>query len=227
MLLLDEPRKSVTLANIAERPVLSLNRGFSAPITLDAGLSDTDLAFLAAHDSDPFNRWQAIQTIALGLLTGNVAALRAGKPPKSSDALVAALNSTLKDRSLEPAFVALALTLPSEADMAREIGQDIDPDAIYAARTALRAEIGSKLGTELREIYSNLAVPGPYSPKAEHAGRRALRNVALDLLCAGADAAEIARAKAQYDTADNMTDRFAALATLTLHRHAGAHRRAR
>ena len=86
--------------------------------------------------------------------------------------------------TLEPAFVALALTMPGEADIAREIGRDVDPDAIFAARTALRAAIGEHLGAALAERYRQLADRGPYSPDAASAGRRALRNTCLDLMAA-------------------------------------------
>ena len=108
-------------------PVLSLNRGFSAPIRLVANLSAADLQHLAARDSDPFNRWQALQTLALRVLMANVSALRAGKNTNSDNGLLEALAAILADTSLEPAFVAQALTPPSEADIAREIGSDVDP----------------------------------------------------------------------------------------------------
>lgn len=106
---------------------------------------------------------------------------------------------------------------PGEGDIAREIGRDIDPDAIFRARLGLRAAIGERLGSALTKVYDRTAVPGPYSPDAASAGRRALRNVALDLLAAGGAAQTIARAARQYEAADNMTDRLAALATLSQH----------
>ena len=143
------------------------------------------------------------------------------------DKLIAALAAILDDAALEPAFVALALVPPGEGDIAREIGHDIDPDAIFRARTALRADIGEQLGPALATAYDRMAVAGPYSPDAASAGRRALRNVALDLLAATAAPEAIARAARQYDAADNMTDRMAALATLVAARRAGARARAR
>jgi aminopeptidase N len=205
------------LADIAERPVLSINRGFSAPINLHTDLATDDLAFLAAHDSDAFNRWQALQTISMRLLLDNVAAIRAGRAQRNDDKLLRAFAAALEDTTLELAFIALALTLPSEGDIAREIGKDIDPDAIFQARTALRAEISQRLGPALSTVYERMAVDGGYSPDAKSAGRRALRNVALDLLAANAEPAAIARAARQYRNADNMTDRMSALATLSLH----------
>src|SRR5205807_3578531 len=143
-----------------------------------------DLRFLAARDSDPFNRWQVVQTLATRLLTDNVAALRSGGPTRTDRGLLHALGAILDD-TLENAFVALALTLPGEADLAREIGRDVDPDAIFAARTALRAEIGRHLAGALAGRYAGLTdTTAPYRPDAEGAGRRALRSTCLDLMVA-------------------------------------------
>jgi aminopeptidase N len=133
------------------------------------------------------------------------------------DKLMAALAAILDDQTLEPAFVALALAPPGEGDIAREIGSDIDPDAIFHARLNLRATIGDRLGPALASAYDNMAVTGPYSPDSASAGRRTLRNAALDLLAAAGTPEAIARAVRQYDASDNMTDRMAALATLSLH----------
>jgi aminopeptidase N len=214
---LTEPAQRFVFTDVEERPVLSINRGFSAPIKLVTDLSADDLAFLAAHDTDPFNRWQALQSIATRLLIDNVAAIRAGETPASDDRLMVALAALIEDVRLEPAFVALALVLPGEGDIAREIGRDIDPDAIHRARLALRTDIGVRLGAALSTLYERLTVPGGYTPDATSAGRRALRNVALDLIAAGGNPRGIDRAARQYETADNMTDRMAALATLALH----------
>jgi aminopeptidase N len=214
---LTEQTARFEFAGIGERPVLSINRGFSAPINLVTDLGADDLAFLAAHDSDPFNRWQAIQTISMRLLLDNVAATRAGRPLREDDRLGNALVAVLEDSTLEPAFAALALILPSDGDIAREIGKDIDPDAIFQARTALRMELGGRLGVRLAAVYERMTGGDRYSPDAGSAGRRALRNTALDLLAANGAAAAIARATGQYRNADNMTDRMAALATLSLH----------
>ena len=204
-------------SDVRERPVLSINRGFSAPINLRTDLGIDDLAFLAARDSDAFNRWQALQTISMRLLLDNVAATRTGQALRKDDRLAQAFAATLEDNTLEPAFVALALTLPSEGDIAREIGKDIDPDAIFQARTALRVELGERLGVRLAAIYERMTGRHAYSPDAGSAGRRALRNAVLDLLAANSAPAAIARVDRQYRDADNMTDRMAALATLSLH----------
>jgi aminopeptidase N len=187
---------------------------------LSVPIDAADLRYLAAHDADPFNRWQAVQTLATALLTGNVAALRREAPLREDAGLMAALGAILADEKLEPAFVALALSPPSEADIAREIGRDVDPDAIFSARRQLRAAIGERHGTALTETYRRLFTPAPFRPDAAGAGRRALKNACLDLLAVGGRGAAIERAFAQYRDADNMTDRMAALETLALHERA-------
>jgi aminopeptidase N len=217
VLLLSQPAETFVFKNVSAHPRLSINRGFSAPIKLTTDLTTDDLAFLATHDSDPFNRWQAIQSIAMALLIENVAALSAGKPARSDDRLTAALAALTDDARLEPAFVALALAPPGEADIAREIGQDLDPEAITRARKHLRTAIGEALKDRLEEIYRRMAAPGAYSPDAASAGKRSLRNICLDLLAASGEAAALDRAERQYQVADNMTDRVAALSTLALH----------
>ena len=217
LVVLTQRSESITFTGIRERPVPSLNRGFSAPIKLSADLSGEDLLFLAAHDRDPLNRWQALQTLAGRLLVENVSRVRAGRPLREDPDLIAAFAATLTDERLDPAFVALALVPPSETDIAREIGRDIDPDAILAARRGLRASMGKDMVAALEARYHRLSTNEPYRPDAASAGRRALRNACLDLMAATGKAEAIALAMRQYETADNMTDRAAALATLAQH----------
>jgi aminopeptidase N len=216
VLLLAKSAETFVFSDLAEAPVPSLNRGFSAPVKLIANVSSDDLRFLAAHDSDPFNRWQAMQTLATRLLVDNATALRAGGTERHDPGMLQALAASLADAKLEPAFVALVLTVPGEADIAREIGRDVDPEAIFAACTSLRAAVGTHLADVLAERYRQLAVQGPYRPDAASVGRRALRNVCLDLMVGARRPGAIALAMAQYEAADNMTDRMAALATLSL-----------
>jgi aminopeptidase N len=214
---LTQPKQSFLFTEVMERPVPSLNRGFSAPIKLTLPVEPDDLRFLAAHDSDPFNRWQAVQTLAMILLKANVTSLRGGGLAREDDGLMAALGATLNDAKLEPAYIALTLSPPSEADIARELGGDVDPDAVFAARRKLRAAIGARHGTALAETYQRMLTPGPYRPDAQSAGRRALKNICLDLLATTETSQAIECAFAQYRGADNMTDRMAALETLALH----------
>jgi len=213
---ISQAAQRIEFVGIAEQPVLSLNRGFSAPIKVSANISAEDLSFLAARDPDPFNRWQAVQTLATAVLVENVTALRAGRTPRIDEGFLAAIAAILADTTLEPAFIAQAITMPSEADIARDIGHDVDPDAILSARASLRAAVGRRFGEVLDGLYGRLAGGGPYSPDAASAGRRALKNACLDLMAATGAASATARAARQYAAADNMTDRMAALATLSL-----------
>jgi len=214
---LTQAKQTFVFTGLDGRPVMSLNRGFSAPIKLTANLRDGDLAFLAAHDSDSFNRWQAVQTLATALLIENVAAHRGGAPKRGADELIVALAAIIGDHGLDPAYVAQAMAMPTEGDIAREIGTDVDPDAIFAARRELRAAVGRALGSALEATYVRMTDKGPYSPDAASAGRRSLKNLALDLAAAGDPAAGVARAAKQYRDADNMTDRMASLGVLSLY----------
>jgi aminopeptidase N len=190
-------------------PIPSLLRGFSAPVVLDAPLTAAERLVLLAHDSDPFNRWEAGRSLMRETL---VARLADGTAP--DPALFDALDRVARDDGVDPAFRALALALPSEDDLAQaalDAGLVPDPTAIHAARRALQAEMAEALRPTLAALYDGLD-PGPdYSPDAEQAAARALRNTALALLARveGPD-----RARAQYDAAGNMTDQIAAFTTL-------------
>jgi aminopeptidase N len=217
VLLITEATQTVTFTGVEKRPVLSLNREFSAPIKLVTAIPPEDLRFLAAHDSDPFNRWQALQTLATMLMLERLQNGTSTAEMPADPGLVAALTNVLKDRQLEPALAALMITLPSEADIAREIAVDIDPDAIYAARAGLRAAVSQQMQELLRSVHKKMRARGPYSPDAASAGRRSSRNACLDLATACGERDAVALAAHQYDTADNMTDRMAALGTLSIH----------
>jgi aminopeptidase N len=216
VLTLTKAAQSFSFREIDEAPVLSLNRGFSAPIKLRANLAPDELRFLAAYDSDPFNRWEALQTLATRLLVDNVSALRAGRPGREEPGLTDALAAVLGDPRLEPAFVALMLALPGESEIAREIGHDVDPDAIFAACSALGKLVGHALRQRLFDVYRALAKDGPYQADAASIARRTLRNACLDLMIASGSEDAAALASIQYRSADNMTDRMAALSTISL-----------
>ena len=198
-------------------PTPSLLRDFSAPVRLTTSLDPDQIEFLMIHDSDPFNRWQAAQTYATKLMT---AAARKGldRGPvtgKEAGRLAQALAAVVRDEALRPAYRAEALKLPSESDVARELARNVDTDAIHGARDALRAKLGETIADTLAELYTLAAEKGPYSPGPESAGRRALRNAALDLLVATEMPDEIARAERHYREASNMTDAIAALSILS------------
>jgi aminopeptidase N len=209
-------RRTVTFRNVPQRPVVSLLRGFSAPVRLTYAASEADLVSLIRYDSDSFNRWQASQTYATRLLVRSIETLRAGRKPELDVEFATALAEVLAGSAADPAFAAQVLALPGEADIAREMASDVDPDAIHMARDLLRRGLGARLSDSLRATYAALEPTGPYAPDAASAGRRALRNVALDLFVAGNPEAGAALALRQFDTAETMTDELGALATLAL-----------
>jgi aminopeptidase N len=209
-----EASQTIVFHGVSSRPVPSLLRGFSAPVRLAIDSTPADLLFLLRTDADPFNRWQAAQTLAVRTLIAGTAAAAAGKPVEVDAKLIDALADVAENDALEPAFRAQVLQLPSEADIAREIGRDVDPDAIATARNSLRAQIADRVGARLGVIVDRTNAAGPYSPDAASAGRRALANAALDLMVANGDPDAVTRIVARYGAADNMTDRSAALASL-------------
>ena len=213
-------RRTIAFKSVDSRPALSFLRGFSAPVRLEPAPDPRESLRLLAHDDDPFNRWQAAQNLALRTIFARVARLRGEKDVDaaalSADAFAAALARLLDQAETDPAFTALALTPPSESDLAREAEENVDPDVLFVARESLRRDIGRVLGSALRGAYERFASDALYSPDAASAGRRALRNVALDLIAAGDPGSGARLAEAQFQGAGNMTDRLAALATLAL-----------
>jgi aminopeptidase N len=202
----------VRFEGISERPALSLNRGFSAPVTISLEQRSDDLLFLARKDSDLVARWQALNTLFTEALMSAVRAVRAQRDIRFGEGLIRAAGEIAADDNLEPAFRALALTLPAESDVAREIGSNIDPEAIFIAREALAAEIASSNSATFSKVHAALENKGGFSPDADSAGKRALRNVLLDYLSASTGNAELGAE--QFTSATNMTDRAAALAVL-------------
>ena len=207
---------TVRFKGITERPVVSLNRGFSAPVTLAVEQTPDDRMFLARHDSDLFSRWQAFNGLLSGAVIAGYRNMLGDKPQAFDTALLELGGHIAEDGSLEAAYRALALGLPGEADVAREIGRNIDPDAIHDARDALTTAMATANNGVFSALYTNLRMSGPFTPDAESAGRRALRNTLLDYLANGDDG--VALAAEHFHSASNMTDRAAAL-TVLVHRH--------
>ncbi|ESX51935.1 aminopeptidase N [Mesorhizobium sp. C416B] len=212
-------RHMVRFSGVAERPAVSLNRGFSAPITLSVEQKADDQFFLAGHDSDAFARWQAFNTLLTDALIAAFRQILGGAKPAFTARLTGLAGKIAGDETLEPAYRALALSLPGEADIARDIGRNIDPDAIFAAREALALAIARANQQTFTDLYGRLADDGPFSPDAASAGRRALRNILLDYLSLLPKGAALAAR--HFEVATNMTDRAAAL-TVLAHRHDGS-----
>ncbi len=213
ILVLEHEEQHFVFRDVADAPVASLLRGFSAPVHVRHGYTDTQLTHLMAHDSDPFNRWEAGQTLATRILLAGVGAIRAAREMEIPAAYVEAVGRTLADGARDPAFAAECLQLPSEAYLA-ECMEVADPDAIHAARTHLVREIALRYRTRFEGAFRHFTVPGPYSPDAAAAGRRALRNTALAYVSAIDDATSRALAFLEFRRAENMTDAMAALACL-------------
>jgi aminopeptidase N len=206
--LLDQPSSEIVFEGVSEAPILSINRGFSAPVIIESDRSAQDLAFLSAHDDDPFARYEAMQQLMLDTL---VTATQLGRADHSP--VIEAVRRTLEDPALDHAFVAEAVLLPSDSFIGDQLDR-VDPEAVFRAREALRRDLGKTLAPLWRQAYAQASTGAPfvYSPAAK-ADRR-MRTVALGYIAASGadDAADLAFA--QFETADNMTDRQGALTTL-------------
>ena len=207
LIIIDKPVESITFENVAETPLLSINRNFSAPVIVTASRLPNELERLAQTDNDPFARYEALQELMME-------ALRSGARGESldPDPVIRAMGATLNSNALDPAFKGEAILLPSESLVADRM-ETVDPDAIHRAREALRTAIGISLSNELHAAHRLGGAEGhDLSPRAK--GIRRLRTVALSLIAASDAAQAASLAKVQFDTADNMTDRQGALGIL-------------
>jgi aminopeptidase N len=217
VIVLDTAEHKVRLSGVEHPPVLSALRQFSAPVKLTVGAGPEDDYVLLAADTDLFNRWEAGQRLARDLILGRAS----GAPDDHGEArFAAALARALGDQSSEHAFKALLLSLPSEQDLSLAV-QAVDPAAIHAAREDLRARLAIALSPVLQRMHDELGDGPPsssraFSPDAESAGRRALRNAVLDLLAAGPAEETAGRALKHYRDAANMTDAMGGLSALML-----------
>ena len=206
-LMLSEPAQEFVFEDIAAAPLLSINRGFSAPVVVDAARSAADLAFLSAHESDPFARYEALQQLMLDVALAHV---EGGEGDVG--AVIAAVGETLASMADDPAFAAEAVLVPSEAFIAERLGV-IDPDRVHAAREALLGALATALAPHWEAAYNlHGGAAYTYSPQAK--GLRRLRNIALAFIAKADPVAGMRLARAQYDAADNMTDRMGALTVL-------------
>ncbi len=213
VLSLRSPEARYTFVDVATKPVPSLLRGFSAPVLLRYAYTDGELTHLMAHDNDAVNRWEAGQRLALEIVLDGIAKQQAGRQPDFPASFVDAFARVLADGPADPAFAADALSLPSEGYIAEQM-KVVDPDAIHAVRVELRRYLARSLRSQLLATYASQNVTGPYSPDAEAAGRRALRNLCLGYLMELDDPEMRSLTMRQFTGANNMTDAMAALSTL-------------
>lgn len=212
VIMLDVAERRLRIDGIDRVPVLSALRGFSAPVVLTSNATAADSYILLAADPDLFNRWEAGQTVARNLI---LARARGVENKAGEERFAEAMGRALEDQSAEPAFKALLLTLPSESDLALA-WEGADPAAIHDSRNALRGCMAKHLSGVLGRLYSDLREAGPFSADADAAGRRALRNMALELLAANPNERNRERALSHFEAAGNMTDSMAALGALML-----------
>ncbi|EJF90592.1 aminopeptidase N [Bartonella tamiae] len=213
-IILSQEKQTFRFTHLKEKPVLSLLRNFSAPINIQSTLDEDALIFLAQFDKDLVNRWQSINT----LLTRSLCDYSQRQDINSiqmPEKLVHLIQSLIVDDQLESDFIALCLQLPTEGEIARLLGFNIDPDRIYQVRQRFINSLAQQLKPHFISLYESLQDTNPFTPNAYQAGKRALKNVVLDYISIADNTPDYAFR--QFRTADNMTDRMGAF-TVLLHR---------
>ena len=209
---LNEGKQTLLIEGVGESAVPSLLRGLSAPVKLDYGYSAEQLAHLMANDSDGFNRWDASQTLCLGVLKQLTQDSLRDRPMALNSQVIDAYRALLTDESLDPAMVALMLQLPSEA-LLHEEAEIIHAAAIHDARSFVRTALAGSLADQFMALYQRHNTQPTYAPDAQQIGSRSLKNAALNYLMLVGDTG-IKLAWQQFESADNMTDKAAALSAL-------------
>ena len=221
-----ERRHTFRFSQVPASPVLSLARGFSAPVKIESKRDDDELAFLIAHETDAFNRWDAAQEYATRMMLEMVEDRLAGGELDIPDGFVSAMRALLLDDAASPAFVAEALALPSESNLADRM-EIIAVEAVHEVRELVKATLALRLEDAFTRVHDANRPRGPYRFDAEDAGRRALKNLCLDYLMELDDPVMRSICRHQLETADNMTDALAALACFANTRVADAEREER
>lgn len=221
---LTEACQTLTFTQVPVEPVPSLLRAFSAPVVLAYDYSDTQLLTLLAHDTDPFNRWEASQRLALKRALHFIQGpARPGEASVLDEAFIAAMRQVLRHPTLDAAFKELVLTLPAETYIAEQLAL-VDPQRVHAVREAMREQLALALQHDWQWAYEAHQDNGGYRPDAVSAGRRSLTGLALSMLCLAArstgDVIWPGKAYQRFKDAGNMTDRFNALAALVGSGHA-------
>jgi len=210
---LTEASQEFVFDGLSDAPVASLLRGFSAPVRLRFEQSSQELAFLMAHDSDSFNRWEAGQKLGERVVFDVMRAVQNGEEPTLPETFVAAWGRTLQAEGMDRSLQAYALRLPDEATLAGEMDV-VDPDALHEARKWVVRKLAETFKTELNSVYTATEFDGPYSPDADSIARRRMHNLCMGYLSSLEDDAALAMAQTQFANASNMTDSMAALGCL-------------
>ncbi|MCL4131932.1 UNVERIFIED_CONTAM: hypothetical protein GTU68_023555 [Idotea baltica] len=202
--------QQVTFINIDSEPVLSLLRGFSAPVKVKLARSNAELAFLMANDKDSFSRWNAGQQLFISVLLQLVEDAKVGNTLILPAELTEQLTIVLADAGNDPALVAKMLVLPSENYLAAQ-QRPADVDAIHTAHHFVKQALALKLKEQFLALYTSLSSKAPYAFNAENMAMRSLKNICLDYLMATNDPMQVQRCLKQMKQADNMTDTLAGL----------------
>jgi aminopeptidase N len=211
---LTKAKQKFTFTDVAKSPVLSINRGFTAPVVLKTNLKQSELLFLMGHDSDSFNRWEAAQCVAKALIVKTVRALKSKKALPSIKVFAEALGRSLSDDKIDDAFKALMLTLPTESEIAAVLAKDVDSDAVHQAREYVRSEIGALLLPMIRLYYASTDDEARYRPDPAGTARRSLRYLLLSYIAAADADAAIALARRDLARSSNMTVETGVLTSL-------------
>ena len=208
---LTEADHTFRFIDVAQKPLVSVGRHFSAPANFVTGYGAEELAFQMKADPDDFNRWEAAQKLATQILLAAAAkgGALAGEKPYSD-----AIGAVLADAEDDPAYAAFMMLPPLDTELAQAM-KTPDPDGIFTARVALIRSVAAAHGPRIRALYDKMTTPGAFDPGAGPAGRRSLRNACLRYLTAADDEAAAALAEAHYRAATNMTDMIAGLGALT------------
>ena len=218
---LNEAEQQWVFDGIAQEPVPSVLRGFSAPVVLHFDYTQAQLLTLLAHDSDPFNQWEAGQRLAT---RAALSAIESDAPagPILSPEVVQAFGQVLQNPQLDAAFKELVLTLPSETYLAEQLTV-VDPLRIHQVRQAMRLQLALELHTQWVQIYERHRTHGTFSIDAQAMGSRALANMALLHLCMASTLASSSdwpdQALYAFKGATNMTDRMGAVNALVQAQH--------
>tara|TARA_R110002072_G_scaffold1598_7_gene13664 strand:- start:28140 stop:30860 length:2721 start_codon:yes stop_codon:yes gene_type:complete len=217
---LREAVQSFEFLNVTEKPVISLLRGFSAPVKLNFDYSRDELQFLMQHDSDGFNRWEAGQRLAVGVINDVITQIQKGSAVEIDARIVTAVEGLLdeavnhtSDGSIDKAMIADMLVMPTEAYLA-ELTTIADVDAIHQAREAVRLELATKLKGLFLSVYKLNQSNESYRFGSDEVARRSLKNVCLGYLMLGTETEAIDLCVAQFESADNMSDTSAAIRAL-------------
>jgi aminopeptidase N len=211
---LTEKTQEFLFEGIEEEPVLSLGRNFSAPARFHDGHGRSDHAYLMRYDTDSFNRWEAGQKLAIGIVLEMIGDIQAGRAAKVDGLYLEAIGGVIARAAEDPGFTAQILIPPSENELALAV-VPVDPEAIHTARRGLILSVAEAHRPDIEKLYETNRLSGPFSPDAKSAGKRALRNAALRYVTARDDAKAEEIAYEHYRLATNMTDRMAGLNALT------------